>query len=113
MAFQEYSPHFPHEKFTLGYAGRPGGSAFYISQVDNTANHGPASQGSKTEADGCFGRLADESSRAVARRMLLQPGAEKGLGFVANPANFIVIKSVKVVSPADAGADVLLENGWG
>lgn len=112
LAFQEYSPLFPHRQFTMGYAGRPGGPAFYISQVDNTANHGPASQGSKTEADGCFGRLADDASKAVARRMNLQPGAEKGAGFISNPANFIVIQSVRVISPTDAGADVHLENVW-
>lgn len=52
FAWQEYSPQYPHKKFTLGYAGRPSGnSAIYISTVDNTRNHGPASQGSKTEAD--------------------------------------------------------------
>jgi hypothetical protein len=52
FAWQEYSPQYPHKKFTLGYAGRPsGGSAIYISTVDNTQNHGPASQGSKSEAD--------------------------------------------------------------
>lgn len=49
LAFQEYSPSFPHVKGSLGYAGRPGGPEFYISLVDNTQNHGPASQGSKTE----------------------------------------------------------------
>ena len=59
LAFQEYSPDFPHVKYTLGYAGRPGGPQFYISTVDNTENHGPGSQGSKTEADGCFGRVVE------------------------------------------------------
>ena len=33
------------------------GPAFYVSTIDNTYNHGPGSQGSKTEADGCFGRV--------------------------------------------------------
>ena len=31
MAFQEYHKDFPHEKYTLGYAGRPGGPDFYVS----------------------------------------------------------------------------------
>ena len=44
LAFQEYSPKYPHVEGTLGFAGRPGGPAFYISTVDNTRNHGPASQ---------------------------------------------------------------------
>ena len=30
-------------------SGRPGGPAFYISTVDNSQNHGPGSQGSKSE----------------------------------------------------------------
>ena len=66
MAFQEYSPHFPHKKYTMGYAGRPGGPAFYISIEDNVRNHGPGSQGSETEADGCFAKLADQASIDVA-----------------------------------------------
>jgi hypothetical protein len=31
--FQEYSEKFPHVKYTLGYAGRPGGPDFYISTL--------------------------------------------------------------------------------
>lgn len=49
LRFQEYSPQYPHEKHTLGFAGRPGGPPFYISTVDNVRNHGPGSQGSATE----------------------------------------------------------------
>ena len=76
LTFQEYSPEFPHVKGTLGFAGRPGGPAFYVSTVDNTRNHGPGSQGSKTEADSCFGRLADANSEAVVERRELQPGGK-------------------------------------
>ena len=94
MAFQEYSPEFPHRKFTMGYAGRPGGPAFYISTVDNTHNHGPGSQGSKTEADGCFGKIEDDYSQQVVKRMQHQPGASKGAGFIQNSKNFIKILSV-------------------
>jgi len=72
MAFQEYSPNFPHKQYTMGYAGRPGGPAFYISIEDNVHNHGPGSQGSETEADGCFARLADQSSIDVAKLMHTQ-----------------------------------------
>ena len=112
MAFQEYHPGFPHKKFTLGYAGRPGGPAFYVSTVDNSVNHGPASQGSKTEADACFGRLHDEESEATVRRMQQQPGAEKGLGFVSGQSNFIVISSLRVLSPPDEGSDIPLVDVW-
>lgn len=31
LAFQEYSPDFPHVKGTVGYAGRPSGPAWYVS----------------------------------------------------------------------------------
>jgi hypothetical protein len=37
---------FPYLIFTVG---RPGGPAFYISIMDNVENHGPGSQGSKSE----------------------------------------------------------------
>ena len=57
LAFQEYDAQFPHERLTLGFAGRPGGPEFYISTVDNVRNHGPGSQGSKTEADSCFAKV--------------------------------------------------------
>ena len=54
LAFQDYSKKFPHEKYTLGFAGRPGGPDFYVSTQDNTYNHGPGGQQSyalKEEAD--------------------------------------------------------------
>ena len=33
VGFQEYHPDFPHKKYTLGYAGRPGGPDFYVSTM--------------------------------------------------------------------------------
>ena len=57
LAFQEYNPIYPHEKYTCGFAGRPGGPAFYINTRNNVVNHGIGSQGSKTEADSCFGKI--------------------------------------------------------
>lgn len=95
LAFQEYHPQFPHVKHTLGYAGRPGGPEFYISTVDNSENHGPASQGSKTEADSCFGKIVDGLD--VVKRMQKQPGGAKGSGFISDSKNFIRIKSFRVV----------------
>lgn len=95
LAFQEYHPKFPHVKHTLGYAGRPGGPAFYISTVDNTWNHGPASQGSKTEADSCFGKIVDGFD--VVNRMNKQPGGAKGSGFIGDSKNFIRITSLQIV----------------
>lgn len=60
VLFQEYSEKHPHVKYTLGYAGRPGGPDFYISMQDNTKNHGPGGQGTyddPSEADPCFARV--------------------------------------------------------
>lgn len=62
IPFQEYSEKYPHEKYTLGLAGRPGGPDFYISTQDNTRNHGPGGQGSydlPAEADSCFAKVVD------------------------------------------------------
>jgi len=60
ILFQEYSPNFPHKKYTLGYAGRPGGPEFYINMKDNIKPHGPGGQShyeDPTEADVCFAKV--------------------------------------------------------
>jgi cyclophilin family peptidyl-prolyl cis-trans isomerase len=62
VRFQEYSEKFPHVKYTLGYAGRPGGPDFYVSTKDNTRAHGPGGQGGyadKSEADPCFAKVIE------------------------------------------------------
>jgi hypothetical protein len=98
FAWQEYSPAYPHKKFTLGFAGRPSGSsAIYISTIDNTRNHGPASQGSKSEADVCWGRLADEASEVVVKVMQKQKGGSKGSGFINDRSNFVSIDAISLV----------------
>ena len=80
VPFQEYSPSLPHEKFTVGFAGRPGGPDWYISTVDNTCNHRPGSQSPDAalfgEADPCFGKVVAgfdvlAAMRAMAVRQLL------------------------------------------
>jgi hypothetical protein len=97
FAWQEYSPSYPHQKYTLGYAGRPSGSrAIYISTVDNTHNHGPGSQGSKTEADCLFGKVTKQSHEIV-QRMEKQPGAAGGAGWVSDPSNYITITSLELL----------------
>lgn len=41
VSFQEYSTMVPHEKYTIGFAGRPhSGPEFYINLMDNTLDHG-------------------------------------------------------------------------
>mmetsp|Transcript_6188 Transcript_6188/g.9133 ORF Transcript_6188/g.9133 Transcript_6188/m.9133 type:complete len:341 (-) Transcript_6188:139-1161(-) len=95
VAFQEYHEKFPHVKYTLGYAGRPGGPDFYVSTIDNTKNHGPGGQGSyaiKSEADPCFAKVI-EGFEAVNRMatVSVQPGSYKRM------EHYIAIKSAKIV----------------
>lgn len=97
LAFQEYSPNFPHKKHTLGFAGRPSSDAFYVSTVDNTRNHGPGSQGHKTEADACFAKLVGEESIATIDRLELQPGARGGNGFVSPKSNYVEITAFSLL----------------
>ena len=62
ILFQEYSPEFPHVKYTMGYAGRPGGPDIYISTHDNSQIHGPGGQTSyedPAEADPCFAKVVE------------------------------------------------------
>lgn len=62
LLFQEYSENFPHRKYTLGFAGRPGGPEFYINTRDNTKNHGPGGQANHdvpSDADTCFAKIVD------------------------------------------------------
>ena len=97
LAFQEYSPQFPHVQYTLGYAGRPGGPEFYVSTVDNSRNHGPGSQGSRTEADGCWGRLAGgESSMQTVKRIQKQPGGRPPSMFTGEK-DYIRIPRVSII----------------
>jgi hypothetical protein len=102
LAFQEYSPAFPHKKFTLGFAGRPSSSAFYVSTMDNVGNHGPGSQGSKTEADSCFAKLVGAEAKSgpsvdVIGRLSKQPGASGPNGFVSPASNHVQITSFKLL----------------
>lgn len=62
LTFQEYSDKHPHTKYTIGYAGRPGGLDWYVNLVDNTLSHGPGGQSQydvPTEADPCFGEVIE------------------------------------------------------
>ena len=93
LAFQEYDAAFPHEKFTLGFAGRPGGPEFYISTVSNVANHGPGSQGSRTEADSCFAKVV--AGFDVVKKMQDQP-TPGGMGFVNDRADYIVVDDIRL-----------------
>jgi len=56
--------------------------------------------GSKTEADGCFGRIV--KGEDVVKRMQTQPGKTKPSGFIDHPRNHIKILSLEVLEPKEA-----------
>jgi cyclophilin family peptidyl-prolyl cis-trans isomerase len=96
IPFQEYSDKFPHKKYTLGLAGRPGGPDFYISTVDNTRNHGPGGQGSydlPAEADSCFAKVVQGFD--VVDRMHKAPHEKTSFEALID---YIEIKSFKILS---------------
>jgi len=63
VTYQEYNTEYPHEQWTVGLAGRPGGPDFYINKRNNTLIHGPGGQLNKhdlhNEADPCFGKIVE------------------------------------------------------
>ncbi|KAL7465772.1 hypothetical protein ACHAXS_006107 [Conticribra weissflogii] len=61
VIFQEYHSDYPHEAWTLGFSGRPGGTEFYINKLNNSVIHGPGGQPDDVHADvdPCFGKVVD------------------------------------------------------
>jgi len=63
VSFQEYSDQYPHQQWTVGIAGRPGGPDFYVNKLDNSLIHGPGGQTNQhdlhNEADPCFGKVVE------------------------------------------------------
>lgn len=58
IAFQEYSEKYPHVPMTLGLAGFPAGTDFYINLIDNVAGHGPGGQGDPSgDANPCYAKM--------------------------------------------------------
>ena len=66
--------------------------------MDNSFNHGPGSQGSKTEADAIIGKVSDDRGIEVVKRMMKQPGAGKGAGFISDHKNFIKIEKLTLMN---------------
>jgi hypothetical protein len=101
LAFQEYSPKFPHVKGTVGYAGRPSGPAFYVSIQDNSKNHGPGSQQHHNpyEADSCFGKVVEGFEDVVLKRITKMPGE----GFLKKPMH-VFIDAMTIMVPDANGA---------
>jgi hypothetical protein len=103
LAFQEYSPEFPHKKGTVGYAGRPSGPHFYISIMDNSRNHGPGSQqkANPYEADSCFGKVIrgfDEEVQRIAKI--------PDKGFINDKKKHVLITKMRILVPG-SGPDAV------
>lgn len=62
LSFPEFSDLYQHNKYTIGFNGRPGGPEFYINTHDNMNTHGPGGQKEHAlneEADPCFGAVVE------------------------------------------------------
>jgi len=96
LAFQEYSPEYPHKERTVGYAGRPSGPAWYVSIQDNSRNHGPGSQQKHNpyEADAAIGRVIEGYEESVLR-ITKVPGS----GFLGDTKKHVIIKSMTIMVP--------------
>lgn len=57
VQFQEFSPKYNHDPYTIALAGRPSGPSFYFNIQDNGKNHGPGGYAQDGSADPCFGRI--------------------------------------------------------
>jgi hypothetical protein len=97
LAWQEYSSEYPHKIHTLGYAGRPGGPDFYVNIIDNKHNHGPGSQGSKTEADSCFAQIVAGLDTIERIKQLEVP--KDGHGFFRDAKDHVVIVNARMTGP--------------
>lgn len=98
---------YPHEKYTLGFAGRGGTGAFYISVVNNTMAHGPGTDrgGKDPEADTVFGRiLPDSNGIEIVQQMRKQPGGVKPNGFINDQTSFILIEQLRLLSQREVRA---------
>jgi len=96
VSFQEYSEHFPHEQYTLGFTGRPGGPDFYISIDDNTSKHGPGGfphAAIEEEADPCFAKVVQGFDTI---KRIYTEGANSDIG-----VNIVGIISADILPPRD------------
>lgn len=98
--FQEYHHSHPHEKYTVGFAGRPGGPMFYINKRDNTDAHGPGGQshgfGKWDDAEPCFAKVV-KGFEAV-RWMAGVPTDERNHEGLDRMRRYVKIKEARVLS---------------
>jgi hypothetical protein len=114
VSYQEYSPDYPHETYTIGMAGRPSGPDIYINRSNNTMAHGPGGQMNDggemhKEADPCFGRLVDGNRpfKEILELMDLVPIASVD----RYPEAKIRIKSANILLQGEGGRWYILGRG--
>ena len=99
MVYPEYSPDFPHDKYTIAF---PSSSStdFYINLQSNQSHHSPRievnsdGEGVQVEGESCFGKITDVESRRVVDRMDALSVGEGGM----------LDERVKIVSAKIVGA---------
>jgi cyclophilin family peptidyl-prolyl cis-trans isomerase len=90
LGFNEYSPTFPHEAFTIGFAGSPiSGPTLAINLMDNSATRGPNDELGR-RGDPCFGKII--SGFDTLQRIQTAPRAADGYRLAMN----IEIASVRL-----------------
>jgi cyclophilin family peptidyl-prolyl cis-trans isomerase len=98
IPFQEYNEKFPHNRYTLGIAGRPGGPDFYVNMLENVKIHGPGGQGHNyqgdPDSDSCFARVVRGEEVAV-KIQALPFKRESGLHILQEP---VEIRSMRVIA---------------
>jgi len=100
LTYPEYNEDYPHKKYTLGFAGRPGGPEFYINTDDNTYRHGPGGQKQhalREEADSCFGKVI-KGHEVVDRMQGLSEAAFRAREEGRNHIGYTILESIKIVN---------------
>jgi Cyclophilin type peptidyl-prolyl cis-trans isomerase/CLD. len=101
LSFPEHGDFYRHEKYTVGFAGRPGGPEWYINLADNYESHGPGRQDHSkvlNDADPCFaevvrGRDVIDLMRKISIEAMRNKG-NGGLEFSSiETARIIVLKN--------------------
>mmetsp|Transcript_25300 Transcript_25300/g.52940 ORF Transcript_25300/g.52940 Transcript_25300/m.52940 type:complete len:557 (+) Transcript_25300:198-1868(+) len=101
VSFPEFSPLFPHDKYTVAFPGRrETGQDFYINLISNTNNHSPRTdkEGKFVEGEPCFGKIVDENSRKIVDWMDSIKTIHGGIkdGILEEPVTIVSAKIVGV-----------------
>jgi hypothetical protein len=110
LAFPDYSHEFPHDIWTVGFAGRPGGPDFYINKLDNIESHGPGGQiqhALEEQGDSCFGRIT-KGKEHMDDLLFNQPTIREGdfKEFMQNQVP--IVRAVILTPKPDSGAPINL-----